>query len=176
MYPGITKLAELIVLTAKNVSEKSWCIQTNIGPILGIEETDEFCGEINVLDDIGYRYIVLGNTKSNLAIIRDRKTKKEDHMCYMFLYWENCKYQDNQEIWKYKCFPEQAEIANRLQKVYECVPLIPLNKHNSDSDEFWYENRNQKSLEYLSKVVKKYADVIAADERSAEEIFADRPY
>lgn len=77
MYPGITKLAELIVLTAKNVSEKSWCIQTNIGPILGIEETDEFCGEINVLDDIGYRYIVLGNTKSNLTIIRDRKTKKK---------------------------------------------------------------------------------------------------
>jgi hypothetical protein len=176
MYLGITKLAELIVLAAKNVSEKSWCTQMNIGPILGIKETDNFFGEINVMDDSGYRYIVIGNTKNNLTVIRGRKTKKEDHMCYMFLYWENCEYQNNKEIWKYECFPEQNEIAKRLQKVYECIPLISMDKHNSDSDEFWYEIRNQKSLEYLSKVVKKYADVIAADERSAEEIFADRPY
>lgn len=80
MYLGITKLAELIVLAAKNVSEKSWCTQINIGPILGIKETDNFFGEINVMDDSGYRYIVIGNTKNNLTVIRGRKTKKEDHM------------------------------------------------------------------------------------------------
>lgn len=42
----------------------------NIGPILGIKETDNFFGEINVMDDSGYRYIVIGNTKNNLTVIR----------------------------------------------------------------------------------------------------------
>lgn len=46
MYLGITKLAELIVLAAKNVSEKSWCTQMNIGPILGIKETDNFLAKL----------------------------------------------------------------------------------------------------------------------------------
>lgn len=52
---------------------------------------------------------------------------------------------------------------DRLQKVVDKIPLIPLDKNNCDSEEFWYKERDDKTLTYLSDVVKKYADTIAQD-------------
>ena len=77
------------------------------------------------------------------------------------------------EKWKYPCFPSVEEIAERLQLVLEKVPLIPLELNNCDSEEFWYENRDEDSLQYFSDVVREYADKIAADPRTEEEIFSD---
>lgn len=90
---------------------------------------------------------------------------------YMLLYSENYNYAD--EKWKYPCFPSVEEIAERLQLVLEKVPLIPLELNNCDSEEFWYENRDEDSLQYFSDVVREYADKIAADPRTEEEIFSD---
>ncbi|WP_272111286.1 hypothetical protein [Ruminococcus sp. 1001136sp1] len=45
--------------------------------------------------------------------------------------------------------------------------------NNCDSEEFWYENRDEDSLQYFSDVVREYADKIAADPRTEEEIFSD---
>lgn len=87
------------------------------------------------------------------------------------LYSENYNYAD--EKWKYPCFPSVEEIAERLQLVLEKVPLIPLELNNCDSEEFWYENRDEDSLQYFSDVVREYADKIAADPRTEEEIFSD---
>ncbi len=172
MYKGINKLAKLIKLMAKDVSrESSWWKQENIGPTIGLEETDTFFDEISVTDDSGYRCVTIGDTRGNVSRVNGRKISQEEHKGYMLLYTENCKYENGKSKWKYRCFPCQAEIADRLQKILDKIPLI--DKNNCDSDEFWYENRDEETLAYFSSVVKKYADTIEADPRTAEEIFAD---
>lgn len=163
MYDGIFKLAGLIKLMAEDVSkEDSWWKCEYIGPAIGLRETKNFWDEISVTDDSGYRSITLGDTKGQHI--------KGVHR-YMLLYSENYNYAD--EKWKYPCFPSVEEIAERLQLVLEKVPLIPLELNNCDSEEFWYENRDEDSLQYFSDVVREYADKIAADPRTEEEIFSD---
>lgn len=160
---GIFKLAGLIKLMAEDVSkEDSWWKCEYIGPAIGLRETKNFWDEISVTDDSGYRSITLGDTKGQHI--------KGVHR-YMLLYSENYNYAD--EKWKYPCFPSVEEIAERLQLVLEKVPLIPLELNNCDSEEFWYENRDEDSLQYFSDVVREYADKIAADPRTEEEIFSD---
>lgn len=164
MYDGILKLARLIKLMAEDVSkEDSWWKCEYIGPAIGLRETKNFWDEISVTDDSGYRSITLGDTKGNHI--------KGVHKGYMLLYSENYNYAD--EKWKYPCFPSVEEIAERLQLVLEKVPLIPLELNNCDSEKFWYENRDEDSLQYFSDVVREYADKIAADPRTEEEIFSD---
>ena len=172
MYPGIKKLARLIKLMGKDVAkESSWWKMELIGPAIGLVETDTFFDEISVTDDSGYRCILIGDTRGNVSRVNGRKIKKEEHKGYMLLYSENCNYKDEKRTWKYRCYPSQKEIEDRLQKVIDKIPLIPLDKNNCDSEEFWYEDRDDKTLTYLSDVVKKYADTIAQDKRSPEEIF-----
>ena len=172
MYKGITKLAKLIKLMAEDVSsEKAWWKQEHVGTAIGLPETDTFFDEISVTDDSGYRCITIGDTRGNVSRINGRRIAEEEHMDYMLLYSENCRYNGARRVWKYRCFPSQKELADRLQKVYDKIPLIPLDKNNCDFDEYWYESRGEENLSYLSNVVKKYADTIAADKRSAEEIF-----
>lgn len=140
MYDGILKLARLIKLMAEDVSkEDSWWKCEYIGPAIGLRETKNFWDEISVTDDSGYRSITLGDTKGNHI--------KGVHKGYMLLYSENYNYAD--EKWKYPCFPSVEEIAERLQLVLEKVPLIPLELNNCDSEEFWYENRDEDSLQYF---------------------------
>lgn len=172
MYKGIRKLARLIKIMAKDVSkESSWWKLENVGAALGLEETDDFFDEISVTDDSGYRCIIIGDTRGNVSRVNGRKIADDEHKGYMLLYTENCTYKDGKRVWKYnRCFPSQKEIELRLQKV---VDKIPLDKNNGDSDEFWYQERDDKTLTYLSDVVKKYADTIASDSRTPEEIFAD---
>lgn len=172
MYKGIYKLAELIKLMAKDVSrEEAWWKTEKLGPVLGLEETDTFFDEISVTDDSGYRNIVIGDTRGNVSRVNGRKISEEEHKGYMILYYENCSYNGERDVWKYRCFPPTKEIADRLQKVYEKIPLIPLDKYNCDSDEYWYDSKDEQALEYLSNVVKEYADAIYRDERTAKEIF-----
>lgn len=174
MYKGISKLARLIKIMAKDVSkESSWWKNEQIGVALGLDETNDFFDEISVTDDSGYRSITIGDTRGNVSRVNGRKISDEEHEGYMLLYSENCTYKGNEQKWKYRCFPSQKEIENRLQKVVDKIPLIPMDKNNCDSDEFWYEDREDKTLTYLSNVVKKYADTIANDNRTPEEIFAD---
>lgn len=174
MYKGINKLARLIKLMAKDVSkESSWWKMEHIGPALGLVETDDFFDEISVKDDSGYRSITIGDTRGNISRVNGRRITQEEHKGYMLLYSENCTYEGGTSKWKYRCFPSQKEIAERLQQVIDKIPLIPMNKNNCDSDEFWYDNKDEETLTYLSDVVKKYADTIANDNRTAEEIFAD---
>lgn len=162
MYDGILKLARLIKLMAKDVSkEDSWWKSEYIGPAIGLPETENFLDEISVTDDSGYRSITLGDTKG-------QHTKGGDKG-YMLLYSENYNYAD--EKWKYPCFSSVEEIAERLQLVLEKVPLIPQKFDNSE--ECWYEKRDEDSLKYFSNVVREYADKIAADPRTEEEIFSD---
>lgn len=172
MYKGITKLAKLIKLMAEDVSsEKAWWKRERVGAAIGLPETDTFFDEISVTDDSGYRCITIGDTRGNVSRINGRRIAEEEHMGYMLLYSENCRYNGDRRVWKYRCFPSQRELADRLQKVYDKIPLIPLDKNNCDFDEYVYESRSEENLSYLSSVVKKYADTIAADKRSAEEIF-----
>jgi len=174
MYKGINKLARLIKIMAKDVSkESSWWKTENIGAALGLEETDTFFDEISVTDDSGYRCITIGDTRGNVSRVNGRRIDEDEHEAYMLLYSENCTYNGNKRIWKYPCFPSQKEIEKRLQDVVDKIPLIPMDKNNCDSDEFWYERRDDEALTYLSNVVKKYADTIADDSRTSEEIFAD---
>ncbi len=172
MYAGIEKLARLIKIMAEDVSkDSSWWKSENIGAAIGLPETDTFFDEISVTDDSGYRCITIGDTRGNISRVNGRRITEDEHKGYMLLYSENCSYKDSERIWKYHCFPSESEIADRLQKVYKEVPLIPLNKENCDSDEYWYSAKNKDTLRYLSNVVKKYADVILADKRSADSIF-----
>lgn len=173
MYKGIKKLAALIKIAAKDVTkESSWWEWSNIGIILGIHETNDFFGEISVKGNSGYRAIVIGDTRGNISQVNGRKIPEEEHKGYMLLYSENCNYEGSEKKWKYRCFPSQKEISNRLQKVVDKIPLIPIDKYNCDSDEFWYEKRDEEALAYLSDVIKKYADIIANDIRTPKEIFA----
>ena len=172
MYKGIEKLAELIKLMAEDVcKERSWWKMETIGPALGLPETDDFFDEISVTDDSGYRAITIGDTRGNVSRVNGRKISESEHKGYMLLYSENCRYKGSKRIWKYKCFPGKKEIADRLQKVADKIPLIPFGKYNCDSEEFWYHNRDEDTLSYLSGVVKKYADRIASDDRTAKQIF-----
>ena len=174
MYKGIKKLAKLIRIMAKDVAkEDSWWKQENIGPSIGLEETTTFFDEISITDDSGYRCITIGDTRGNVSRINGEKIKEKEHKGYMLLYSENCGYKDGKRVWKYRCFPNQKEIAKRLQMVVDKIPLIPMDKNNCDSDEFWYESRSEETLIYLSNVVKIYADKISNDPRSAKEIFDD---
>ena len=155
MYKGIDKLAKLIKLMAKDVSkESSWWKVEMIGPAIGLPNSK---GEISVTDDSGYRSITIGDTRGNRG--------------YMLLYSENATYPKNERVWKYRCFPYQNEIARRLQKVVEEIPLISLDKKNCDSEEYWYSDRDEQTLKYFSSLVKRYADTIANDKRSAEKIY-----
>lgn len=163
MYKGVSKLAKLIKIMAKDVAKESsyWKVE-HIGPAIGLNTEESNQNEISVKDDSGYRSITIGDTSGNRG--------------YMLLYSENCGYSwgsDLCRVWKYRCFPPQKEIEDRLQKVIDKIPLIPMDKDNCDSDEFWYADRDDKTLTYLSDVVKKYADTIANDSRTPEEIFAD---
>lgn len=172
MYPGVKKLARLIKIMAKDVSKKSsWWKLEHLGSALGLEETDDFFDEISVTDDSGYRSITIGDTRGNVSRVNGRKIMEKEHKGYMLLYSENATYDEKGEKWKYRCFPSQAEIEKRLQNVIDKIPLIPLDKNNCDSEEFWYTDRDEETLSYLSDVVKKYADTIAKDGRSPEEIF-----
>lgn len=173
MYKGVSKLAKLIKIMAKDVAKESgyWKAE-HIGSAIGLKETDSFFDEISVTDDSGYRSITIGDTRGNVSRVNGRKIAKEEHKGYMLLYSENCTYRENTRVWKYKCFPAQKEIEDRLQKVIDKIPLIPMDKNNCDSDEFWYENRDDNTLTYLSDVVKRYAETIANDSRTPEEIFA----
>ena len=174
MYKGINKLAKLIKLMAKDVSyESSWWKHENIGPVIGLYETDTFFDEISVTDDSGYRCITVGDTRGNVSRVNGRPIKKEEHKGYMLLYSENSSYKNGKRVWKYKCFPSQEEIANRLQTVLDGNSLIPLDKNNCDTEEFWYSERDDETLKYLSGIVRKFADIIAADPRTAEKIFSD---
>lgn len=174
MYRGIKKLAKLIKIMAKDVSkESSWWKMEHVGAAIGLKETENFFDEISVTDDSGYRCITIGDTRGNVSRINGRRIAEEEHKGYMLLYSENCTYTGDKSVWKYRCFPSQKEIENRLQKVIDKVPLIPMDKNNCDSDEFWYKEKDDKTLSYLSGVVKKYADTIAKDSRTPEEIFAD---
>lgn len=157
MYKGIKKLAKLIKIMGEDIAKECnscWKVE-HVGIALGLAGTDE----ISVTDDSGYRAITIGDTRG----------KREG---YMLLYSENCTYRNNSRVWEYRCFPSQIEIAKRLQLVLDKIPLIPLDKNNCESEEFWYENREWQTLTYLSEVVKKYADTIAMDPRTPEEIFA----
>lgn len=159
---------------AKDVSkEDSWWKTEQVGIALGLVETDDLFDEISVTDDSGYRSITIGDTRGNISRVNGRRIAKEEHKGYMLLYSENCDYDGDKRKWKYRCFPNQKEIEERLQKVVDKIPLIPMDKNNCDSDEFWYENRDDETLSYLSNVVRKYADTIANDSRTPEEIFAD---
>ena len=172
MYIGIRKLARLIKIMRKDVSrENSWWKTEKIGPALGLTETDDFFDEISVTDDSGYRSITIGDTRGNVSRVNGRQITDDEHKGYMLLYSENCTYKGKKRVWKYRCFPSQKEIEDRLQKVVDKIPLIPMDKNNSDSDEYWYEDREDKTLAYLSEVVKKYADTIAQDNRTPDEIF-----
>lgn len=174
MYRGIRKLASIIKLAAHDVSkESSWWKLEKIGPMLGLEETDTFFDEISVTDDSGYRNIRIGDTRGNVSRVNGRRISDEEHKGYMLLYSEQCVYKNQERQWKYSCFPSEHEIAKRLQMVLDKGPLIPLDKKNCDSEEFWYEDRDEETLSYLSSVVKKYADTIANDTRSARKIFVD---
>lgn len=174
MYKGIRKLAKLIKMMAKDVSkEDAWWKMEQIGAALGLDETDPSYGEISVTDDSGYRSITIGDTRGNISKVNGRKITEEEHKGYMLLYYENCNYKNDERVWKYRCFPPQKEIEKRLQMVLEKIPLIPLDKNNCDSDEFWYEDRNDDALAYLANVVKTYADTIAKDSRTPEQIFED---
>lgn len=174
MYVGIKKLASLIKIMAKDVTkESSWWKEESIGAALGLVETDDFFDEIRVTDDSGYRSITIGDTRGNVSRVNGREISEKEHKGYMLLYSENCSYKKTKRIWKYKCFPSQKEIESRLQKVVDKIPLIPMDKNNCDSDEYWYERRDEEALNYLSNVVKKYADTIANDIRTPEKIFAD---
>lgn len=173
-YKGIDKLAKLIKIMAKDVSKPdAWWKSESIGAALGLIETDIFFDEISVTDDSGYRNITIGDTRGNISRVNGRKIAEEEHKGYMLLYYECCNYKKCSRIWKYRCFPSQKEIKNRLQKVVDKVPLIPLGKNNCDSDEFWYERRDETTLDYLSNVVKRYANAIANDSRTPEQIFSD---
>ena len=173
MYKGITKLAKLIKIMAKDVSkDSSWWKIEQIGPAIGFNETEDFFGEISVEDDSGYRSITIGDTRGNISRVNGRRIEREEHKGYMLLYSENCSYENDKRKWKYSCFPSQKEIENRLKKIVDKVPLIPMDKNNCDFDEFWYENRDDETLTYLSDTVKLYADTISKDKRTPEEIFA----
>lgn len=174
MYKGIIKLAKLIKLMAKDVSkESSWWKMEHVGAAIGLEETATFFDEISVTDDSGYRCITIGDTRGNVSRITGKRISQKEHKGYMLLYSENCSYEKDCRKWKYKCFPPQKEIEERLQKVIDKIPLIPLDKNNCDSEEFWYESKDDNTLTYLSDVVKRYADKIENDKRTAEQIFAD---
>ena len=174
MQAGVKKLAKLIKIMAKDVSKPdAWWKIESVGAALGFVETDSFFDEISVTDDSGYRAITIGNTRGNVLGVNGRKVAKDEHRGYMLLYSENCEYRDDKRVWKYSCFPSQREIENRLQKILDKVPLVPLGKNNCDSDEFWYKNRDKDTLEYFANVVKRYADTIAKDSRTPEQIFAD---
>lgn len=172
MYEGIKKLARLIKLMAKDVSkESSWWKVESLGPALGLLETDSFFHEISVEDDSGYRSITIGDTRGNVSRVNGRRIAAEERKGYMLLYSENATYKNDRRVWKYSCFPSQKEIEERLQKVVDKVPLIPLDKNNCDYDEFWYERRDEDALAYFSEVVKTYADTVARDKRTPEQIF-----
>lgn len=171
MYKGIKKLARLIKIMAKDVSkENSWWKMEHLGAALGLEET---FGEISVTDNSGYRCITIGDTRGNVSKVNGRRIAAAEHKGYMLLYSENCTYKSDKRVWKYRCFPDTKEIEDRLQKVVDKIPLIPMDKNNCDSDEFWYEDKDDRTLTYLSDVVKKYADTIANDSRTPKKIFAD---
>lgn len=172
MYKGINKLAKLVKIMARDVSkEEAWWKTEQVGDVIGLCETDTFFDEISVTDDSGYRSITIGDTRGNVSRVNGRKISENEHMGYMLLYSENCDYSKNHEQWRYKCFPPQKEIAHRLQMVCDEIALIPLDKRNCDSEEYWYSDKNVKTLKYFASVVKKYADTVNADERSVEEIF-----
>ena len=172
LYNGIDKLANLIKLMAQDVSkEENWWKTEYVGPVIGLPETEEFFSEISVTDDSGYRSITIGDTRGNVSRVTRRHISEEEHKGYMLLYSENSTWDGDEELWKYECFPSQEEIAKRLQAVLDKKPLIPLDKNNCDSEEFWYENRDEKTLQFLSDTVRIYADKISIDPRTVEAIF-----
>lgn len=174
MYKGLSKLAKLIKLMGKDIAkDDSWWKTNYLGPVLSMRETDQFFDEISVTDDSGYRSITIGDTRGNVSRVNGRRIKEEEHRGYMLLYSENSYWENEKRKWKYSCFPSQKEIERRLQAVIDEIPLISEKKNNCDSEEYWYERKDKEALRYLSTVVKEYADRIATDSRTPEQILAD---
>lgn len=169
MYTGINKLAEFIKIVAKDVSKNPWKSES-VGTHLSLIRGDNLLDEISVIDDSGYRAIIIGDIRGNISS-NGTHIAEEEHKGYMRLYCENSYYDGNKEKWKYRCFPSAAELAHRLQLVFEKIPLIPLDKNNCDSEEFWYERRDEEALAYFSSIVKKYADTISKVNKTPKEIF-----
>lgn len=164
MYKGLSKLAQLMKLMAKDVSkEDAWWKEENVSVALGIEDESM---NIIVRDDSGYRAIFIGD-------VRGQSVAERNENGYMIPYSENDSYNKGKHKWKYRCFPPQKDLEKLLQKIVDKEPLIPLDKNNCDSDDYWYSSRTDASLKFFSDTVKLHADKIAADKRTAKEIFED---
>lgn len=167
-YPGVKKLAQLIRIMAASVTKAEWKAEYVKGYIMP-NENETLLDTIEIRDDSGYRSIIIGDIRGNVST-NGRPITEVEHMGYMFLYSENCTYSPTKKrVWIHKCFPLQKELEAMLQNVIEGeeVPISHVGvRYNVP------EGRSERKVrEYLSSVVKKYADLINKDSRSAKEIY-----
>ncbi len=161
------KLAQLIKLAAKDVSKKdAWWKSENVSKMLNFKRTDNEPDILEVVDDSGYRCILIGDTRGNVSLDTEKVDNTIFHKGYAYLYSEQCSYKGDIEKWKHRCFPPTSEIATMLEKLYNAEYCPQMIKYYAGDDE-----NISFCVTYLSEVVKKYIDVIASDERTAFEIF-----
>ncbi len=161
------KLAQLIKIAAKDVSkDDAWWKYEDVARMLDFKKTDREPDVLEIIDDSGYRSIVIGDCRGNVSLDSSKLDNKIFHKGYVELYSENSYYKNGNRIWKYRCFPPIKDIADMLEKLYnaEYCPNV-FRYYPGDDENVSY------CVTYLSEVVKKYVDKIASDKRTALEVF-----
>lgn len=163
------KLAQLIKIAAKDVSkEEAWWKIESISTMLGFEATDEEPDILEVVDDSGYRAIVLGDIRGNVSYNTGLLNNSLTHKGYAYLYSDNCSYDsNNKRIWEsgYQCFPLVKDIAKMLECIARRIILNNVKYFNGD------DNNSTSLCKYLSEIVIKCANAIGKNKKTAQEIF-----
>jgi hypothetical protein len=156
---NIAKLAKVIKLAGKEIAKDRINKIFDVGIALGLHEYSDLTGIIEVEDDSGFRSIIIGDIGGT----------GKDYKGYIYLYEENASYVNYKPSYKYGCFPRQRDIAARLQRIVD-GDLDGVCKDYSEC-----VNHTEKGFEnFPAELIKKYAEAVGKDERTAEQIVGIR--
>ncbi len=138
---------------------------------LGHTKTDAEPDCFEITDDSGYRSIHLGDTRGNVSYDTGKRDNSIFHKGYVYLYSEQARYNDKgDKIWTHDCFLT-------VDTLYHALKSLALGRYKSEKTcylDIWLnDNGNfEETKKYLSSVVKRFADTVWNDPRTAEEIVA----
>lgn len=176
------KLAQLIKLACKEISRKNnYYKDFNVEAALGFDVTDAHPEQLTVTDDSGYRCIFIGDDHGNMSYDTGKYDKNIKNKGYCLLYTDNER--DEEGGYVYKCFPPVKVIADRLRAIANKETFYVYDVPDYTDDTKAYDRRgvmsagrldskeSQRAIRYFADTVNMFADKIAADPRTAEEIF-----
>ena len=164
------KLAKLIKGAGKQISAPDEYNKVySLERLLGHHVSDAHPEILEVEDDSGYRSIIIGDLRGSVSYDTKRLDNTLFHKGFVYLYSENCSYnEDGMRIWSKRNYPT----ADHL---YRALRILAKGEYDYTEGRYFSLSLNDKknfkeTRAYLSEVVEKFADMAWADRRTAEEM------